>query len=329
MIADFSKTYTIEPKLTKGDLQGLDKEGISKHLGTSLLLFAKFDRVTNKFITGLDINAKSVLSLPKTEREKKQAEITELKEELEAYLGKPGILDAAPKLNNDGEPVACFWDEFGIPIVTGKNKQVYIDSEGKVTELRPQENPMHKLYLVMLLANDYLPMSKAEAANPKYRNSKFMLTTQDEVDKESQKVIRKEIQRGTELGKLFGDNPNRDRAWEIAYYMGLKPDVGTSITKLEADLYMVTKEPVFLDTFLKACSLDNEDILIANMFKMGVSLDLVRYDGGIKLYTFGATNLRGTEDESIEYLKTPGMSTALAQLREAVNKRKNKIKKSI
>lgn len=181
----------------------------------------------------------------------------------------------------------------------------------------------------MLDANNYLPKTKQEAADPRFLNAKFLLTTQEEQDAESEVTIRKEIQRGSELSKLFGDTPDRERAWQIAYFMGLNPSVTASITGLQKDLYMATKVPDFLDKFLQACRLDNEEIIIANIFKQGVNLDLIRYDGGIKLYTFGATNLRDTEEKSIEYLKTPGLATALAQLREGVNKRKNKIKKSI
>lgn len=317
---DFSKSYTIEPKLKKGDLQGLDKEGISKHLGTSMFLFAKYNPITNKFKTGLDVNSKDVLSITdKAKRQQKIDEIKSLKEELESYFGQPGILD----------PTSDFWDSFGITVTTGDNKQTYIELDGKVFDLNPSANPLHKLALIVLYANDYLPKSKSDSYNPKYLDDKFYLTTQEEVEKESEVTIKKEIRRGGELTKLFGDNPDEERAWQIAYYMGLKPNVGASSTKLQSDLYMATKDAAMLDVFLKACNLDNEDIVIANLFKQGVALDLIRYDGGIKLYTFGATNLRNTEDESILYLKTPQLATALAQLREGVNKRKNKIKKSI
>ena len=111
--------------------------------------------------------------------------------------------------------------------------------------------------------------------------------------------------------------------------MGLKPSATIASTKLQADLYIATKDPQMLVEFLKACKMDNEEIIIHNLFRQGVELDLIRYDGGIKLYTFGATNLRNTQDESVEYLKTPGMATALAQLREGVGKRKNKVKKAV
>lgn len=316
---DLSKNYSIEPKLTKGDLQGLDKEGLSKHVGTSMFLFARWNQNANKFVTGLDVNSREILSLPKAEREEAQKRVKELKEELESFFGSPGKLD----------PTSDFWDSFGVTITTGLNKETYIELDGKVFELTPTDNPLHRLALIMLDANGYLPKNRVEAANPKFLSAKFLLTTQEEVDKESETTIRKEIQRGAELSKLFGDTPDRERAWQIAYYMGLNPAVTISITKLQSDLYMSTKDPDLLNKFLQACRLDNEEIIIANLFKQGVNLDLIRYDGNIKSYTFGATNLRDTEDNSIEYLKTPGMATALAQLREGVNKRKNKIKKSI
>jgi hypothetical protein len=311
---DLSSGYTLEPKLTKGDLQGLDKEGLSKHVGTSMFLFAKYNPRTNKFTTGLDINSRDVLSLPEKERVKKQQEIAQVKESLESYFGKPGLLDAN----------SPFWDEFGITITTGQNKETYIELEGKVFDLNPTENPLHKLALIMLDANDYLPKSRKEAGSPKYKDAKFLLTTNQEIEKDAKENVRKEIARGNELFKLFGDNVNYERAWEICFYMGLNPKFNVSAELLQQDLYMVTKVPSELDKFLKACTLSNEDLLIANMVKQGIQYDLIRYNGEIKLYTYGAANLRDTEDGSIEYLKSPAMATVLAQLREAVDKRKKK-----
>lgn len=323
---DLSKNYSLEVKINKGDLQGLDKEGLSRHVGTSRFLFARYNPISKKYVTGLDPTAKEVLSLPVKEREKKIQEIKEVKDELEAFLGLPGILDASPKIDTYGNPIPCFWDEFGVTVTTGQNKETYIELEGKVFNLSPSENPLHKLAVIMLDANDYLPKSRKDAGDPRYKSAQFLLTTNDEVEKDSKETVRKEIARGAELHKLFGDKINYERAWEIAYYMGLKPKRGVGEAKLQEDLFMATKEPHYLDLFLKACSLDNEDILTANIFKQAVALDLIRYDGAIKLYTFGATNLRDTEDKSIEYLKTPGLATPMAQLREAVNKRKAKVK---
>ena len=317
---DLSKSYSLEPKLNKGDLQGLDKEGVSKHVGTSMFMFAKYNDITGKFTTGLDVNAPEVSQIKdKDKRAKKIEEITQLKTELENFLGSPNILDST----------SPYWDGFGVTVTTGSNKQTYIELDGKQFELNPTDNPMHRLALIMLDANDYLPKSREESVNPKYKDAKFLLTTNEEVDRESEATISREIERGKFLSELFGDNPKDNRAWEIAYYMGLAPHVTASVTKLKADLYMATKDPYMQELFLKACRMSNEDIIIANIFKQGVNLDLIRYDGGIRTYTFGATNLRDTEDNSIEYLKNPEMATALAQLRESVNKRKNKIKKSI
>lgn len=313
---DLSKSYTLEPKIKKGDLQGLDLENVSKHVGTSLFLFPKYNDRTGKYITGLDVNSSDVLSLPVEKRKAEQEKIREVKEELEAYFGQPGLLD----------PTSDFWLTFGITVTTDVNKKTYIELEGKVFDLSPTQNPLHKLALIVLGANDYLPKSRKEAGNPHYKDAKFLLTTNEEINKDAKENVRKEIARGNELFKLFGDKVNYERAWEIAYFMGLINPHKQSISQevLQQDLYMATKVPSELDKFLKACSLSNEDLLIYNIFKQGVQYDLIRYNGEIKLYTYGAANLRDTEDASIEYLKTPGMATTLAQLREAVDKRKKK-----
>lgn len=327
---DFSKKYSIEPRLRIGDPQGLDKEGISSHVGTSKFLFAKFNQGTGKFVTGLDIYAPEILSIAdEKERKRQQDIILETKSKIEAFFGKPGLLDASPKRMDNGELAPCFWDEFGVSLVTGANKESYIELDGKQVQLNPSMNPKHMLALIMLEANGYLPKSRKESASPQYKDAKFLLTTQDEVDSDHKTLVRREILKGKYLAELFGDSVNYERAWEIAYYIGLKPKLNMSEDSLQASLYMATKDKDTLTKFLKACTLKNEEILVANTFKKGVEMGLIYFDPTYNMYIFGATNLKKTEEESINYLKTPGMALPLAQLKEAIDSKKKKGKNKV
>lgn len=318
---DLSKTYTLEQKPKRGDLSGLDNYGMSKMPGTSTFFFAQFDDVSKKYKTGLDINSREILSLKDTvERKNRQDAIKQIIEDVEAYYGQPGILNNSPKLDDAGNPTANFWDRFGITVTVGQNLKTYIEVDGKTFTLNPTTNPIHRLALIVLDANDFLPKNKVDAGSPHYHDAKFLLTTEEEEEKESKETIRKEIARGKYLSVLFGDSVQYERAWEIAYFLGLKPKNGVGESKLQEMLYMATKEPMFLNTFIKVSEMENEEIITANLFKKGVNLGIIKYNAGDKTYFRGGINYRDTEDGSIELLKTPAMATELAQLREKVIK---------
>lgn len=315
---DFSKVYTLEQKVNLDDTTDLQKYGMSKFPGSSTLLVAGYNHVSGKFKTGLDINAPEVLNIQdKDERAKAIKEITEIKEELEAFYGAPGRLNA----NSD------FWDSYGIPITVGRNKETYIDlGNGRSKTLNPSVNPLHKLALIVIVANDSIPLSKNLSYEPEYHGAKFVFTTEEEETKLSAASVRTDIARSTQLGKLFGDEVQYERAWEIAFFLGLKPKKECSSDKLQEDLYTATKEQNFAKRFIAACNLSNEDISTANIFKKAISLNIVKYNGTDKTYFRGGINYRETEDDSIELLKTSAMSMELAQLRELVNKKAKNVK---
>lgn len=312
---NLSNNYKVEPKIKKGDQTGLDNYGVSSFPGTSKIYHASFDG--RKFITGLDINSRDVLLIKDEKlRKKKQDEITQLKSEIESYLAQPGILD----------PTSEYWDSFSVIINTGQDLKTTIEIDGKSFSLEPNNNPMHRLALIMLDANGFLPKSKVEASDPVFKDAKFFLTTQDEEDKDSEAYVNREIAVGKYLSLLFGDKVNYQRAFEIAYFLGLKPKNGMSEAALKKNLYLATKDRNFAEQFISACEMENDEIAIANLFKKGVALDVIKYNGSEKLYYRGGVNYRSTERESIEFLKNPNTSMELAQLKEAVEKKAAKSK---
>ena len=130
---DFSKTYALEQKINMNDPSDLPKHGMSKYPGSATILTASYNPTVRKFKTGLDINAQEILEIKDPEEKKKAVElITELKTELEAYYGTPGLLD----------PASAFWDNFGVPITVGKNNQTFIDLGGLSKVLNPVSTPL-------------------------------------------------------------------------------------------------------------------------------------------------------------------------------------------
>lgn len=308
---DFSKTYKLEPKVHK-DGTGLSDQGISKYPGTTLNLGAGYNPQTGKYRTGLDPQAPDVLQIEDpAEREALQKRLIEIKDGIEAYLGSPGILD----------PKSEYWDTYVIGLMTGKGKESFLQVGGKTFSLNPTENPMHKLALIVLRANNFLPFSKAEAGQPRYKDSKFYLMTEQEEATMASANVKLDIQRGSELGKLFGDEIQYQRAWEIAFYLDLKPKKGISEEVLQEKLYLATKEEKVAQAFVRACKLPNEDILTANIFKKAVNLNIIKYNGVDKIYYRGTVNFRPTQEESIAFLKTEAMALEFASLNELVAKR--------
>ena len=314
---DFSKTYTLEQKVNLDDPTDLHKHGMSKFPGATTLLTASYNPTTRKFRTGLDVNAQEVLEIMDSAKKQEAINlITEVKKELESYYGTPGILDST----------SSFWDGFGIPITVGRNRETFIDLGGLSKILRPSLNPLHKLALIVIRANDSIPISKNDASSPDYRDCQFVFTTEEEETKLSAASVKTDIARSTQLGKLFGDDIQYERAWEIAYFLGLAPKKDCSSDKLQEDLYTATKEISFAKKFIAACLLSNDEIITANIFKRAIKLNLVKYNGTDKTYFRGGINYRQTEEDSIELLKTPAMATELAQLRESVLKKSKNVK---
>jgi len=295
-------------KPQKGDPIGLDNYDLSKFPNTGDYLTPLFDARTGKYLAGLDEYDPQILAIKDPEERKRQQErVKELKKQLEELTG----LDLNPK-NYE------FWDNYVIPFV--------VDIKGNVREFHPDLNPMDSLALIVLKRRGDIPFSKAEMYDPRYKDAKFYLTTNEEEVIYNKGKIRLERERNLKMADLFSsEESNYDRAWNIAYYLNLKPRKGCSFDKLEEDLELYTtegnKKENTLDNFLEACKLSNQDLLTANSFKRAVVYNLIKFSPADKVYHRGGVNYRATEKESIEYLKTPEMAGELTEVIAAVRKK--------
>lgn len=309
---DYSKSYKVEPNVRKNG-NGLDEYKLSKMPGAGSHRGVSYDPYLRKFRIPFDENSREVLSITDpNERKEAQEQIIKLRTELENALGKPGVLSATSE----------YWDDFAIPIDVSIDRKVRIGNSND-NVLNPATNPLHKLYLSILLGNELLPLGKDEALTPEQRSSGFYLTTDDEVIAEDKETMRKNIKAQSELNKLFEDTVQYQRAWSIAYAMGLKPKANISEETLQKDLYEAITKGGMIDSFLKQCKLSNEELQISTDFRIGIALDIVKYDRAAGVYRTGAYNFRETVDESIKFLLLPESATMLAQLTEAVRKKKS------
>lgn len=292
-------------KVNKYDQLG--QYNLSKYPNTGDYLCPLYNSMLKRYLTGLDENDPQILKITdKKDRDTKQKEVKELREQLEATIGTD--------LSYKNE---AFWDGYVIPFV--------VDISGNVREFHPETNPLDQLALVVLKRRGDIPFSKAEMYDPKFKDAKFYLTSEEEEVSFNKTKIRLERKRSVEMTNLF-DSEERgyDRAWNIAFYLGLKPKKNQSFDKLEEDLEVYTTEgnkyENTLENFLEAVKLSNEDLIIANTFKRAVSYGIIKYNQSDKLFYRGGVNYRTTEKESVEYFKTPDMAGELAELINKVKK---------
>ena len=204
---DFSKVYRIEAIPSK-DQPELAKKGIGAFPGTTQVVSVGFDRNLQKAIfTGLDENAPEVLTLPEKEKEDAINWIQENKKTLEAKIGKPGYLDST----SDG----WFSDLATIYLETRQDLKISVN--GHDNYLKPAINHKDAIALLVLFNNPSFPKSKKDISKPEYKDSKFYITTDEELDTVVKGKLSTKKKVYVYLNELFKEGSNTQRPWEIAY----------------------------------------------------------------------------------------------------------------
>ena len=312
---DFSKTYRIEaiPSIAHKEL---GEKGLSAYPGTSTTISVGYNDTLKRYTgTGLDVNDPEILSLSAEKKKLAKEWIIEQKESLEALIGFPGWLD----------PTSDNWtSDLCISVIeTGNDLKVRFNDHSNV--LNPSENYKDKIALIIIFNDPEFPKSKHELGDPKFRNAKFYLTTDDEVSEISKDKRRKKGKAIKVLYELFEESKNSKRAWEIAFYLKLVSKQKVSAEELEEklDVY-INSDPTGenQENFLEACEMSNDILLVYNMFRAATpGIVNISPDG---YYHRGHVNYRKSIEDSVKYLLTPDMQTELAELREEVNKKKKK-----
>jgi hypothetical protein len=313
---DYSRVYRIEP-IPSRDSDELAKKGLGTFPGITQSISASWNDTLKKYDrTGFDENAPEVLRLPAEKRKEVQERIVSKREELEMMIGIPGYL----------KPTSDAWitDLCMVEIEVGQDLKIKVN--GHINELRPAENYKDAISLALIMNNPVFPKSKSDISKPEYKNSKFYLTTSEETAEFNKSKIQKTRKANIEMSKLFDEGKNKQRAWEIAFKLGLvnKQKVDAEVLEMRMhDAVFNDKTGKTLEAFLEACELDKNTLLIHNLFQQGINLGVVRVspDG---YYHRGHTNYRKTKHESIGYLMSAGMEIELAELKSEVERRKEK-----
>jgi len=311
---DFSKNYRIESVPSK-DQPELAKKGVGAFPGTVQAITVGFNRTLNRAVnTGLDIHSPEILSLPKEEKDKAVEWIKQAKEELENLIGQPGYLDPT----SDG----WFSELATVLIETGQDLKIRVN--GHDNYLRPSMSHRDKIALLVLANNPNFPQSKEDIKKPQFRDARYYLTTDDELQTviETQLSDKKKIY--VHLNELFKEGANKNRPWEVAFYVGLIRKKIGSISNLELNLHnAIESDKDTAKKFIEACEMSEEKLLLHNMFEKAILYGIVKY-GKDDMYYRGSMNYRNTKEGSIEFLEMPSMLTELAGLREAVAKEDKK-----
>lgn len=313
---DFSKVYRIEA-IPSRDSEELAKKGLGTFPGITQTVTATWNDKLKKFAnTGFDENDTVVLRLPADKRKEVQERIIAKREELETLMGMPGYL----------KPTSEAWiSELCITeIEVGQDLKIRVN--GHTNELRPAENYKDAISLAVIFSNPTFPKSKADISDPEYKNAKFYLTTSEETSNFNKGKIQKTRKANIEMAKLFDEAKNKQRAWEIAFKLGLvnKQKVDGEVLEMKMqDAVFNDKTGKTLEAFLEACEFDNATLTIHNMFQQGINIGVIRVspDG---YYHRGHNNYRKTKQDSIAYLMSAGMEVEMAELRSEVEGRKKK-----
>lgn len=321
---DFTKSYTIEPKLAIGDEIGLAQNGLSRHVGTAKVFSVAFNELTQKYQTGLDEFAPEVTTLSEEKKKRATEAIVKTRQELEKAIGQTGILDAR---NSN------FWDVWRVEIEVGQDKKIRL--MGSHPNLVPNQFWAHKLALITLAAGGDIPLSKKAAGDPKYRDAQFYLTTSEEEVTLSKDRVKKSRKRNVEMEKLFpmngGDGGNFERAWSIAYLLGVQKELNIGIEKLEETLEIFSPQPEYIDRFLELCSMNDAELAVDVVIKKAINYDVIKFRPEDKMYYRGGHNFRNTEAEVANYFKVnqadPTIAREFIEIKDAVAKRDAKAKK--
>lgn len=313
---DFSRVYRIEA-IPSRDSEELAKKGLGTFPGITQIVSASWNDTLKKYDkTGFDEHAPEVLRLPAEKRKEVQERIVQKRQEIESLLGIPDYL----------KPTSDAWLSTMCLVEIEVGQDLKIKVNGHTNELRPAENYKDAISLALIMNNPTFPKSKSDISKPEYRNAKFYLTTAEETSEFNKSKIQKTRKANIEMSKLFDEGKNKQRAWEIAFKLGLvnKQKVDSEVLEMRMhDAVFNDKTGKTLEAFLEACELDKNTLLIHNLFQQAINLGVVRVspDG---YYHRGHTNYRKTKHESIGYLMSPGMEIELAELKSEVERRKEK-----
>jgi len=289
------QTFVVRPKISL-----TDEDPVSKALGNYKMskfagcpdnfIGAVYDRDLKRYVTGLDENHPSVLSLSQEEMIAKQKEIVEERTHLEKELGVT--------LHHTNEE---FWSNLDIKIDSNK--------------IFSTANPLDRVILKVIEAGKILPFSKEDCDDPTYNGINFYIGKEYEDVEDKNKLRGRERQIARKLDELL---ENFSYAIEIGKYLSI---AGISEKMPQANLEdllsdYLEKKSGNKDLFLDAVKEKREFIQLSNLWKEFKAKRLVEFSNGV--FYSGKVALGKTDKLSVKKLLSadPVMQAELARLME-------------
>ena len=289
------QTFVVRPNISLTDedpvSKALGQYKMSKFAGCpDSFIGATYDRVLNRYLTGLDENHPDILSLPQEERKILQAEILEERALLEKELGV--------NLHHTNEE---FWSTI----------EVRVDGN----KIFNTANPLDRVILKMIEAGKMLPMSKDDCEDPTYKGLNFYIGKEFEDVEDKNKLRGKERSVVRKLDELL---ENFEYAVEVGKYLGIA-GISDKMPKANLDDLIsdyLEKKATNKETFLEAMKEKREVIQLSNLWKEFKVKRLVEFSNG-RFYS-GKVALGKTDKESVKKLlsASPEFQAELARLME-------------
>lgn len=294
-------TFVVRPKISSSD-----EDPVSKALGNYKMskfagcpdnyIGATFDRVLNRYLTGLDENHPEILVLPQDERIAKQKEIIEERTYLEKELGVD--------LRHTNED---FWSTLDIKIDTNK--------------VFNSANPLDRVILKAIEHGKILPMSKDACDDPEYKGTNFYVGQEYEDVEDKNKNRGKVRIIARKFDELLEDV---DYAIAIGIYLGIAGITPKTPKQNIEDLIAdwLEKKSTNPDYFLDALKETRQYIELFNKFKEFKIKRLVEFSNGY--FYSGKVALGKTDKLSVKKLlsSNPEMQAELARLIEELEEKK-------
>lgn len=291
--------YWVRPRITDGDAFGLSNYGLSKWRDTVETVPCAFDQDAGKWLTGLDENDPKILSLPEEERLKKQAEVTELRKQLEKQTG----LDLSATNH-------AFWENY--LILLSDNRRPFI----------PHLNPKDRIAIEVLKRRGDIPFGAGDLYNSKYTDIKFYIETEEAEANTRTNKRKLEKEAVAASFQLEGDY---DRLWKVCYLLSLTKTINESTNSLveKVDEYIERnkKYPDELEKLLIINALSDIELDGLTIFRKAVKAGVIKFDRETKLYYRGGFNMKSSELESMKIMTLPDNGAYYAEIIEEVHRK--------
>ena len=292
--------YWVRARVTDGDAYGLSAYGLSKWRDTVETVPCAYDQEAGKWLTGLDENDPKLLSIvDEKERLKKQADVIELRTQLEKQTGLN--LSAT----ND-----TFWGNY--LILLSDTRRPFI----------PHLNPKDRIAVEVLKRRGDIPFGAGDLHNAKYTDVKFYIETEEA--EANTKTNRRKLEKEA-VAASFQLEGDYDRLWKVCYLLSLTKTINEStnslVEKIDEYIERNKKYPDELEKLLLINALSDMELDGLTVFRKSVKAGIIKFDRETKLYYRGGFNMKGGELDSMKVMTLPDNTAYYTEIIEELHRK--------